>query len=108
MAEEKKVPKAEAAGETDPKLLALLAYIFSWLGGLVVFLISKDKFARFHAMQSLILGAITLVLMFIPILGWIIAPFVWLYGIYVGIVYAYKGHMYKIPYIGEYAEKYAG
>ena len=106
MAEEKKAPKATGESGTDPKLLAFLAYVFSLLGGIIVFVISKDKFAKFHAMQAILLGIImtvcSITIILIPIAG-----LVWLYGLYIGIVYAYKGQKYKIPYIGEYAEKYS-
>ena len=110
---EKKAPPTTGTatgGETDPKLLSLLAYIFGALGGLIVFLITKDKFAKFHAMQSLILGIISFVIFvvgsFFCVLG-VLGFIPWIYGIYIGIVYAYKGKMYKAPYIGEYAEKYS-
>jgi len=102
---EKKVPPAGGKDTT----MALVAYILSWLTGLIVFLVAKDKLAKFHGMQSLILGLVGLVLSVITF-GLLspVAFLLWLYGLYVGIVYAYKGEMYKIPYIGAYAEKYAG
>ncbi len=103
--EEKKAPIA--TGEKDTTL-ALVAYILSWLSGLIVFVIAKDKFTKFHGMQSLILGLIGLVIAMVSF-GLLspISLILWLYGLYVGIVYAYKGQKYKIPYIGEYAEKYS-
>ena len=99
---EKKAPAAQ--GDTT---LALVAYILSWLTGIIVFLIAKDRLAKFHGMQALILGIIGLVISFIPFVGWLVSFVIWLYGLYVAIVYAHKGVMYKIPYIGEYAEKYS-
>lgn len=101
MAGEKVAP---ATGGKDTTL-ALVAYVLTWLTGLLVFVIAKDKFAKFHGMQALILGILGLVLGFVTFgLGSIL---LWIYGLYVGVVYAYKGQMYKIPYIGDYAEKYA-
>lgn len=93
------------SGVEDAKLLSLLAYIFSWVGGLLVFLIAKDKFAKFHAMQSLILGVLGFLLSFVTfgLLGLLL----WIYGLYIGIVHAYKGKMYKAPVIGDYAEKWS-
>ncbi|MEM4359179.1 MAG: hypothetical protein QXT45_01460 [Candidatus Bilamarchaeaceae archaeon] len=110
----------EKKGGIDDNTLAFVAYVLTWLSGLVVFLIAKDKaknqkFVRFHAMQAILLGAAVfvaaLVLGFIPILGWVMIPFValgvWLYALYIGFTYAYKGQIYKVPYLGEYAEKYS-
>lgn len=104
MKEEEPVKSTSTGGE-DAKLLALLAYIFNWVGGLLVFLIAKDKFAKFHAMQSLILGVLGFLLSFVTfgLLGLLL----WIYGLYIGIVYAYKGRMYKAPVIGDYAEKWS-
>jgi len=101
---EKTEKKATAQGDTT---LALVAYILSWLTGIIVFLIAKDRLAKFHGMQALILGLIGLVCSFIPFVGWIASVLIWIYGIYVAVVYANKGVMYKIPYIGEYADKYS-
>lgn len=101
---EKTEKKAAAQGDTT---LALVAYILSWLTGIIVFLIAKDRLAKFHGMQALILGLIGLVASFVPFVGWAVAFIIWLYGLYVAIIYANKGVMYKIPYIGEYAEKYS-
>ncbi len=98
--------KAPAGGEKDTTL-ALVAYILSWLTGFFVFLVAKDKFAKFHGMQAIILGLVALVISFFPFVGWVVSFILWLYGLYVGFVYAYKGEMFKIPYIGEYAEKYS-
>jgi uncharacterized membrane protein len=102
---EKTEKKAPATG--GDRTLALVAYILSWLTGIIVFLIAKDRLAKFHGMQAIILGVIGLLISFIPFLGWLVAFLIWVYGLYVAIVYAHKGVMYKIPVIGEYAEKYS-
>jgi len=48
-------------------VMAAVAYIFNWLSGLIVFLISKDdKVARFHGMQSILL-TITYFVIFIVV-----------------------------------------
>ena len=93
------------AEEKKDTTMALVAYVLSWLTGIIVFVIAKDKLSKFHGMQSIILGLVGLVLGMVTFgLGGLL---VWLYGLYVGFVYAYKGQMYKIPYIGDFAEKYA-
>jgi len=101
---EKKTP-ATAQGDTT---LALVAYILSWLTGIIVFLIAKDRLAKFHGMQSLILGIIGVLIAMVSF-GFlsIISLVLWIYGLYIAVVYANKGIMYKIPYIGDFAEKYS-
>lgn len=93
----------------DPKLAALLCYI--WIIGLVFLLITKDKFVKFHAIQSLLLGVawfvITLVLGFIPVINffsWLLWP-LYVVLIVVMMVKAYNGERYKLPVIGDVAEK---
>jgi uncharacterized membrane protein len=104
---EAKVAKQLETASKDGPLLSLLAYVFGILGGIVVYVIAKDKFTKFHGMQALVLGAVEVVLSFTLILS-PLSLLVWLYGLYVGIVYAYKGQKYKIPYIGDFAEKHSG
>jgi len=48
--------------------MAAVAYIFGWLSGLIVYLISKDdKFARFHGLQAILWNIMMVVLMFISV-----------------------------------------
>ncbi|MFH1222427.1 MAG: DUF4870 domain-containing protein [Candidatus Micrarchaeota archaeon] len=110
-AEVKTKTEETTGGGMDDNTLAAVSYVFSWLSGAIVFFIAKDKakdteYVQFHAMQSLILGLVSFVLCFV-LIGVLVAPFIWLYGLYIAFVYAYKGKKYSIPYIGEYAEKYA-
>lgn len=107
---------------------ALLAYLFSIIGGLVFyFLEKKSKFVKFHAMQSMLLFvaiivvgiaiAITdVILGLIPGVGTVLVGIMVLISllIYLGfflielfMMYkSYKMEMYKLPYIGNMAEKY--
>jgi len=97
--------KAEKPSK-EGNMMYILIYFFTWLSGLIFYLIEKeDKKIRFHAMQSILLG----VVMFIVSLPMITFPLVfllWLYGIYVGYK-EYTGETVRIPYLAEYAEKYA-
>ena len=44
-------------------LMAALSYLFGWVSGLIVFLISKDdRFARFHALQSILFNIAEIVI----------------------------------------------
>ena len=93
----------------DPKLAGLLCYI--WIAGIVFLIISKDKFVRFHALQSIFLGVafivLFIVLAFILIINWfswILSP-AYLVAIILMMVKAYAGEKYKLPLVGDMAEK---
>lgn len=93
----------------DPKLAGLLCYI--WIVGLVFLLISKDKFVRFHAWQSLFLGitfaVLVIVSAFIPIINfftWLLWP-LYIVLVVIMMVKANSGEKYKLPLIGDWAEK---
>lgn len=97
----------------DPKVGGLLAYLAGWVSGLILFLISKDPYVRFHAMQSIIyfagLSIINIVFGFIPFISIVVmlinlASFVlWI----VLMVKAYSGEKFKLPVIGDIAEERA-
>ena len=92
-------------------IAALLAYLFGWVSGLIIFLIERESpFVRFHALQSLIFfGALTLIISIfsrIPLVGWFIAAvggilsFVfWI----MGMIRAYNGELYRFPIVGDIA-----
>ncbi|MCL5105805.1 MAG: hypothetical protein M1331_00180 [Candidatus Marsarchaeota archaeon] len=96
-------PKGKAS---EFKTIVFIAYFFTWVSGLIVFIMSnKDKNNRFHALQAIFLGIAITILSFIPFLG-ILAFFIWIYAIYIGYMGA-KGKKILIPVLGEYAEKYS-
>lgn len=113
----KKADEKEASkGGADNKTMMLIAYILTWLTGLVVYFTAgkDDDEVRFHAVQAIILGVAMLVLQivgFITLVGWILTiPInlcLWVYGIYVGYTAYSKGERILIPVIGEYAVKYS-
>ena len=97
----------------DQNIAGLLCYVAGWITGLIFFLIEKEnRFVRFHAMQSIItfggltvlsiaLGMIPFVnLVMLPILG-ILQLILWI----VLMVKAYQGQLFKLPVIGDMAEK---
>ncbi len=113
MAEAPESPKSSTG--LAPNIAALLCYLAGWLTGLIFFLIEKeDSTVKFHAMQSIItfggLFVISLVGGFIPLVGWIIsilaAPVSFILWIYC-LVKAYQGEKFKLPIVGELAEKYS-
>lgn len=94
----------------------LLCYVLGWISGIVFILIEpKNKFVRFHAFQSIIVfGLITLIgIVFNPIpfiggfIGWITSVIGFILWIFL-MVKAYQGTMYKLPWAGNLAEKWAG
>ncbi len=100
----------------QPNFAALLSYVLGIITGLIFFLVEKDnKFVKFHAMQSicfsLALFVISLVLAFIPVIGWILLPLLQLGGLVLWIIFliqAYQGKWFRAPIIGDIAAKQAG
>jgi uncharacterized membrane protein len=116
----------------DANLAALLSYVFGWVSGLVFFLIEKEsRLVRFHAMQSILLNlviAVAAIVLWIvtfifiligaalpDILGsllGLVATLVWL-AFSVGLlitwvmclIRAYQYQYFKLPLIGNMAEK---
>ncbi len=88
----------------EGKIWAVLAY----LGILCLFplLMKKDnQFALFHGKQGLVLFLTIVIAGWIPIFGWfIISPLVFILNI-IGIIQSLKGKCFKMPVIGEIAEK---
>ena len=91
-----------------------LSYLFGWVTGLIILLLEREnRFARFHAMQSLIffgaMGIATTMFSHIPFLSSIgtglgfVSFICWI----VLIVAARRGRYYKLPIIGDLAEKWA-
>ena len=85
----------------------------------IIFLIvepyNKNSYVRFHSWQSIFLGiaafAVNVVLTVIPIIGWILLPFVGLGFLVIWIIVLIKalnGQRFKLPFIGNLAEKQAG
>ncbi|MCX6816424.1 MAG: DUF4870 domain-containing protein [Candidatus Beckwithbacteria bacterium] len=93
----------------EEKTAGALAYVLGWVSGLVFLLAEKDnKFVRFHAMQALMFFAAMTVLSFVPVIGWLLSPFVlivsfvvWLLAIYK----AYNGQEFELPVVGKLARK---
>ena len=118
----------------DENIAALLSYVFGWVSGLIFFLIEKDsRLVRFHAMQSLLFNVLIAV---VAIVLWIvmfvllligsqisgivstlltlIATLVW-FALGIGaliawvmcLIKAYQRQYFKLPIIGNFAEKFS-
>ncbi len=108
--------------EDREKLLSFIAYFFGWVSGLIIFLTEKkSEYIRFNAMQSIIFSGIwtllrifTTVISFIPvfgrIIGFLISSIIYLGGFVIWIILlvkSFQGEYFKLPLIGDYAEKYS-
>ena len=84
----------------------LLCYVLGWMTGLIFILIEKEnKFVRFHAMQSILVSGALTVLSWIPFINfvaWILGLILWI----VLMVKAYQGAKFKLPWVGNLAEKW--
>jgi len=103
---------SQTPGTDEGKLFAFLAYLLGIIGFIIVLVAKKDnKFAMFHAKQSLVL-----------FLGWIISGVVWVLPIPVvhalvsgilyllllilwimGMVFALTGQEKQLPVVGQIA-----
>jgi uncharacterized membrane protein len=106
---------AKSSTGLEENVAGLLSYVVGWITGLVFFLIEKDsKFVKFHAMQSIItfggLMIVSIILGIIPIIGWVVS---WLLNILMIVLWiilmikAYQGEKFKLPTIGDLAEKWS-
>ncbi|MFA5399604.1 MAG: DUF4870 domain-containing protein [Dehalococcoidia bacterium] len=98
---------AKSSTGLEENVAGLLCYLVGWITGLIFFLIEKDsQFVKFHAMQSIITFGACVILGFIPVIGWII----WILALVMWIllmVKAYQGQKFKLPLIGDLAEKWS-
>ena len=94
-------------------IAVVLSYAFGWLSGLIVFFVEKkNRLVRFHAMQSILLfgtvSVLDIILNWVPFLSFLtvilgLAAFV---GWIVLLVNAWQGRYFKLPVIGDYAERF--
>jgi uncharacterized membrane protein len=112
---------AQGGGMTD-NVAGMLAYV-TIIPAIVFLLVApynKSKFVRFHSFQCIFLtlawialGIALSILASIPVLGWLtvlIWPIVGLAGLALWIILLIKanqGQMWKVPFVGDFAEKQA-
>jgi uncharacterized membrane protein len=99
-------------GNLDGNIAALLSYLFAPIASLIFFFgEKKNDFIRFHAMQSLILGVINVIISVLigPItcgIGYILLIPVYIFLI-IALVKSVQKQYYKIPVLGNLAEKWS-
>jgi uncharacterized membrane protein len=96
----------------------------TWIAGLIIFLMEKqNRFVRFHAMQSILYNVAFFVVYVvcivlsgilaaanIPAVGGCLVGLIILAGIVLWVVMlinAFQGKMFKLPVIGDFAERIA-
>lgn len=113
---------APAAGLTD-NVAAMLAYI-TFIPAILFLMLepyNKSRFIRFHSFQCIFLtvaffalGIVLSIFTMIPVIGLIMIPvhfLIWVGALVLWIILllkAYQGQMFKLPVIGDMAEKQAG
>ncbi|HLB72158.1 MAG: DUF4870 domain-containing protein [Candidatus Methanoperedens sp.] len=104
----------------DENIEGALCYVLGFITGIVFFVLEKDsKFVRFHAMQSIAtflpLMVIGYLIGSLAIWSWsmlwffgMISTLIWILELILWIVLmlkAYQGEMFKLPIVGDFAEK---
>jgi len=109
------MPPAETSIGLQPNIAGLLCYVAGWITGIIFLVIEKKStFVKFHAWQSImtfaVLNVAYLIFFRIPVIGWVIA---WIISILsfvlwiILIIQAGTGKMWKLPLVGDWAEKQA-
>ena len=107
---------AKTSLDLDENVEGLLCYIVGWITGIVFLVLEKEnKFVRFHALQSLLtflpLSVLAWLLGWIPFVGWVLGVLVWILTAILWLILmfkAYRGEKYKLPLVGDIAEKEIG
>ena len=105
-------PKTEDKSNSDSKTYAFLATFLSIVGFIIALVTKKeDKYVMHYAKQSLvlfiawvILGIVSTILHFIPIVGWIISSLIYLLMTILWLlswIYALSGKIQYVPVIGK-------
>jgi len=98
----------------NQNIAGLLCYLFTWVSGLIFFLLEKEnKFVRFHGLQSAIffisLTIIGLLVSSVPFIGPVICTILYFAGLFAWIYLMFKaflGEIFKVPVIGDIVEEY--
>jgi uncharacterized membrane protein len=110
--------------ERVPENIAgMLCYPLGWVGGLILLVIDKRPFVRYHAAQSVVVFA-SLSLLLLVLGGFFLASFVpggaalwsilrrvvelaWLAAAIILMLKAYSGERYRVPFAATFADRAA-
>ncbi len=97
----------------NSNVAAVFAYLLGFISGVTMLIIEReDRYVRFHALQSVLvfLAALvaTMIAASVPAVGWLLKSLlsvatavVWVFLMFK----AFSGERYKVPYIGEIADR---
>lgn len=116
-------PNDKTALGMDAKIASALGYPIGLIAIIMIIIEKENRFARFHAMQSLlfhvawivifiVLGILLAILSaissYLGILG-LVFPLLWL-AYFAGLIYcaykAYQGEAFKLPFVGDIAANF--
>ncbi len=98
------MPNVNNKVNQDEKLFGALSYL--WVISIIILIVKKDsEFVKFHARQGLVIFLVSVVLGWIPILGWPILDVILIIAIIAGLMKALNGEMWEVPVIGSLAKK---
>ena len=99
------------AKQGDKNLIAILSY-FGILFLIPMLVVKDNPFVKFHAKQGLVLfiaEIVTVMIAWIPILGWIAGFVLWIIWLVlgiIGIINVLGGKQTPLPMIGKFASKF--
>lgn len=107
---------SETSTGLQQNVAGLLCYVLGWVSGIVMLILEpNNKFVRFHAFQSIIafgvLSVVSMIFGWIPWIGVAVNIIVGVIGFILWLsmmMVASQNKKYKLPYAGDYAEKWAG
>ena len=106
--EQPSVPAAKSGG--DDNLIAAVSYL--WILSIIILVVKKDSdYVKFHARQGCVLFAASVVLWIAGFALFFLWPIIWLVdlvifvAVVVGFIQALGGKRYKLPLVGDLAEK---
>ncbi|MFA6410636.1 MAG: hypothetical protein WCW26_03635 [Candidatus Buchananbacteria bacterium] len=89
---------------SEEKIWAAISYL--WILSVVAIAARKNnEFVRFHASQGLLLFAVSIVLCFIPVIGWLLNILIGITAI-VGIIRALQGEKWQLPVAADLAKSF--
>ena len=110
----------------DPNISAGLGYLVPIVGLIFFFIEKQNRFVRFHTLQSVLLAVSGFVLFFvlffvgfalalvngnlgglILVLGYFVIPIGLFIGWLIAIINAFQGKIFKLPLIGDLAERWS-
>jgi len=105
------MPKKKSETGLNKETAAALSYVLGPLTGVLFFLIEKDPYVRFHAMQSIVVFGVLMILqsLFAATVVLIqLAPLVVLleFGLWLVLIYkAWQGEKWSVPVLGELSQQ---